>query len=288
MRLFSVTIALCAITAFAADPVAAPETVKPVVVPEKKAATDIQKPVTPPATDAEKKVATPATDAQKKAAADTQKAVTPPAEKKAGTDAQKPATDAEKNAAADAQKPAMETEKKVEPVIVPEHPLADTSHSAEERARLQPDDSDAALDKALGLDKKPEDDAAAEPDALGFQLIKTLFTLALVVGLIYLSLNYGLRKLMGIKGAPLGGKGGVVSVLERIPLEQRRTLFVLKAAGEYLLVGTSEGGMTLISKLDSAEVERIQRERGAAQVQLSPFFQKLLSGQKKSGPPPQA
>lgn len=173
------------------------------------------------------------------------------------------------------------------PVVVPERPLSDTSASAAERARLNPEDSDAVLDKKLGLSPTIDDPSSA-PDALGYQLIKTLFALALVVGIIYLTLNYGLRRLMGLKAGPLGGRSGVVDVVERIPLEQRRTLFVVKAAGEYLLVGTSEGGMTLISKLDTAEVERIQREQKPSPLQLSPFFQKLLSGQKKRGPPPQA
>lgn len=172
------------------------------------------------------------------------------------------------------------------PVVVPTRPLSDTSRSAKERAQLSADDSDAALDKALGLTST--DDGSAEPDSMGLSALKTLIMMAIVVGLIYLTLNVGLRRMMGIKSGPLGGKVGLVNVVERIPLEQRRTLFVLKAAGEYLLVGTSEGGMTLISKLDTAEVERLQRERGSAQAQLSPFFQKLLSGQKKSGPPPQA
>lgn len=175
---------------------------------------------------------------------------------------------------------------KEEPVIVPERPLSDTSRATEEVKKLAPNDSDAALDRALGLDKQNE--PAPEPDGLGVQLIKTMFMLAVVVGMIYLTLNFGLRKLMGLKGTPLGGAGGVVSIIERIPLEQRRTMFVVRAAGEYLLIGTSEGGMTTLAKLDSAEVERIQRERGSAHAQLSPFFQKLLSGQKKSGPPPQA
>lgn len=183
----------------------------------------------------------------------------------------------------------QQQQQKEAPVIVPERPLSDTSRATEEAKKLAPGDTDAELDKALGLDKlDKKDEAAPEAEGLGVQLIKTLFMLAVVVGLIYLVLNVGLRKMMGLKGAPLGGAGGVVSVIERIPLEQRRTMFVVKAAGEYLLVGTSEGGMATLAKLDTAEVERIQRERGSAPAQLSPFFQKLLSGQKKSGPPPQA
>lgn len=167
---------------------------------------------------------------------------------------------------------------------IAKHPLEDTARSKEEREALS-GDSDAELDRKLGLDKM--DDTDSDPGSLGWQLVKTLLMLGVVVGFIYLSLNYGLRKMMGLKSPTAGGKGSVVTLMERVPLEQKRTMYVIKAAGEYLLIGTSESGMNLISKLDTAEVERIQRERGqGGQMPLSPFFQKLLT--RKGGPPPQA
>ena len=60
---------------------------------------------------------------------------------------------------------------------------------------------------------------------------------------------------------------------------------MLRAAGEYLLVGGAEAGIRLITKLDTQEVERL---RAGVRVQtapgISPFLQKLLS--RKGGPPP--
>jgi flagellar biogenesis protein FliO len=108
-------------------------------------------------------------------------------------------------------------------------------------------------------------------------LTRTLFLFGAVLAFIYLTLNVGLRKLMGLQGVP-AGRPSVVSVLERVPLDQRRTLFVLKAADEYLLVGGGESGLQLLSKLDTAAVERIRSERPPANViSLSPFLQKLLA-----------
>ncbi|WP_245767525.1 flagellar biosynthetic protein FliO [Stigmatella erecta] len=124
-----------------------------------------------------------------------------------------------------------------------------------------------------------------EPESMGWTLVRTLLLLAAVVASIYLTLNVGLRRLMGLQGVPVG-RPSVVAVLERLPLDQRRTLFVLKAADEYLLVGGGEGGLQLLSKLDAAAVERIRAERPPAPaIPLSPFLQKLLSRRTGSTPP---
>jgi flagellar biogenesis protein FliO len=99
--------------------------------------------------------------------------------------------------------------------------------------------------------------------------------------LAYVSLNWGMRRILGIR---MPGPGGsLVSVVERIPLDQRRSMFVVKAAGEYLLVGGAEQSLNLISKLDTAEVEKLQAQQRSAQpaLTLSPFLQKLL-GKGKS------
>ena len=138
------------------------------------------------------------------------------------------------------------------------------------------------LDRELGIGTADE---AAEQESLGWVVVRTVALLGAVLASIYLTLNVGLRRLMGLQGMPVG-KASVVSVLERIPLDQRRTLFVLKAADEYLLVGGGEGGVQLVSKLDRDAVERIRAARPpAASVSLSPFLQKLLS-RRTGGPTP--
>ena len=56
--------------------------------------------------------------------------------------------------------------------------------------------------------------------------------LGIVVALAYLTLNVGLRKLLGIRTT--GGARGLVEVLERVPLDQKRVLFVVRAGDELL------------------------------------------------------
>ncbi|MBL0693285.1 flagellar biosynthetic protein FliO [Comamonas sp. JC664] len=173
------------------------------------------------------------------------------------------------------------------PVAAPAAP------SAQDAALLE---ADRALDAELAAREakrqasawgSSEADALAESEEsenLGWALVRTLLVLGVVVASIYLTLNVGLRKLMGLQGAAMG-RQPLVSVVERLPLDQRRSLFVVKAADEYLLVGGGEGGLQLLSKLDVEAVERIRAQRPQTNaVSLSPFLQKLLS--RRSGGSP--
>lgn len=149
----------------------------------------------------------------------------------------------------------------------------------------------SALDVAAPLIAEPEIPKSEPPDLaqdgdlnLGWTLVRTMVVLGMVIALVYLTLNVGLRKLLGIR--PTAGMS-VVTVLERVPLDQRRSLFVVEAAGEVLLIGGSDNSLALLSKLDRAEVDRIRAARASGQpVQLSPFLQKLLG--RKDAPPPSA
>lgn len=47
----------------------------------------------------------------------------------------------------------------------------------------------------------------------------------------------------------------LMDVVARVPLEPRRSLYVVDVAGKTLLVGTSEMGLSVLSELDRAEVQ---------------------------------
>jgi flagellar biogenesis protein FliO len=109
---------------------------------------------------------------------------------------------------------------------------------------------------------------------LGWALVRTIVVLGLVIGLVYLTLNIGLRKLLGIKPA---SSGGLVTVLERVTLDPKRSLFVVEAAGEVLLLGGADEAVTFLAKLDPAAVEKAKAARSVTPaVQLSPLLKKLL------------
>ncbi|HYV49497.1 MAG TPA: flagellar biosynthetic protein FliO [Myxococcaceae bacterium] len=126
-------------------------------------------------------------------------------------------------------------------------------------------------------DRRPE-----EEESFGAKsVLWTFAAMGFVIAVIYITLNFGLRRLMGARAV---GSAQLVSVVERVVLDQRKSILVLRAAGEYMLVGASEGGIHLICKLDAQQVERLEREARVQSPGISPFLQKLLS--RKGGPPP--
>src|SRR6185503_2777120 len=53
----------------------------------------------------------------------------------------------------------------------------------------------------------------------------------------------------------------LMNVVSRVPLEPRRSLYVVEVAGKTLLVGTSEMGLSVLSELDGGEVRARAVER---------------------------
>lgn len=128
-------------------------------------------------------------------------------------------------------------------------------------------------------------DSKGEDLNLGWTLVRTALVLGIVVSLIYLTLNIGLRKLLGIKPPT---SRGLVTLLERVPLDQKRSLFLIRAGSEVLLLGGSDASLQLITKLDAADVERAQQQTPAAALTLSPLLQKLLGKPRQQPAAPDA
>lgn len=53
----------------------------------------------------------------------------------------------------------------------------------------------------------------------------------------------------------------LLDVVARLPLEPRRSLYVVEVAGKTLLVGTSEMGLSVLSELDGDQVRARRSER---------------------------
>jgi len=88
----------------------------------------------------------------------------------------------------------------------------------------------------------------AVPGGYGTALLQTLFALAGVCVLAWVVLRWGAQR-----GFGTGGVGGRVRVVERIPLDPRRSLFVVKAGERVLLLGVGDGAApTLLTELDAS------------------------------------
>lgn len=75
----------------------------------------------------------------------------------------------------------------------------------------------------------------------------------------------------------------LLDVVARLPLEPRRSLYVVEVAGKTLLVGTSEMGLSVLSELDGEEVK-------ARAVPKQSFGELVRSAwmKRKSSPEPSA
>ena len=109
-------------------------------------------------------------------------------------------------------------------------------------------------------------------------LLKMLVMLGVVVAVIYLTLNVGLRRMLKLGPQP----SSIVKVVDRVALDPKRALVVLQAAGEYLLVASSEQGISFLSKLDPEGVGKVLAERVAAPPQ--PSFLERLNALAKPAP----
>jgi len=78
----------------------------------------------------------------------------------------------------------------------------------------------------------------------GEMLVGSLLVLGLVCLGAWVIVRFGVRRWWAPRG------GGVLDVVARVPLELRRSLYVVDVGGKLLLVGTSEMGLAVLSELD--------------------------------------
>ena len=97
--------------------------------------------------------------------------------------------------------------------------------------------------------------------SLVWMFVETILALGFVCLLAYVVLRVVLPRLnVGTAGKTM------VNVIDRTPLDQRRSLFVVEVTGRWLLIGSSEGGVQLISELDPEKAEQEAEAMSSAAV----------------------
>lgn len=86
----------------------------------------------------------------------------------------------------------------------------------------------------------------SNPPSLAAALAQTLVTLAAVCALAWWTLRWAARR--GVGRSP----SGVITVLDRVALDPRRTLFVVRVGAKVLLLGGGDGGLSVLTELDPA------------------------------------
>lgn len=135
---------------------------------------------------------------------------------------------------------------------------APTSTAAAEARRIR---QEAARLEAIAA----AEDRDPEPREIDFgaQLLRSFLMLGAVVVFTYLVLGKGLPRLMrltpGGRRVMIGVETrGLVEVVDRLPLEPRRLVYVLKVGNSHFLVASAEQGMTTLAKLENEDIEAAQ------------------------------
>lgn len=89
-----------------------------------------------------------------------------------------------------------------------------------------------------------------------------LVTSLLVLGAVCIAAYVAVRVFGRLLATGRARGAHLLDVVARVPLEPRRSLYVVEVAGKTLLVGTSEMGLSVLSELDGGEVKsRVQAQQ---------------------------
>jgi flagellar protein FliO/FliZ len=97
-------------------------------------------------------------------------------------------------------------------------------------------------------------DAPQHVGASGGSIVRTIVGLAVVIGVIY-GLAWVLRQIKASKQA--GAEGNGLTTLATLPLGTNRSLHLVRAGGEIVLVGAGEHGVTPIRTYTEDEARRL-------------------------------
>ncbi len=139
----------------------------------------------------------------------------------------------------------------------------------------------SAPSEDLGAGYLPYD----EPTALGtgglpVQIVRMIFSLAFVLGLLYATL-WVIRRFTGSVAGP--SAGGAVRVVGRIYLSPKIVVYFLRLADELLVIGTNAGDISLLTSItDEDTISRIENDLrsaqgGAARPGFSRLFDRSMS-----------
>jgi flagellar biogenesis protein FliO len=133
-----------------------------------------------------------------------------------------------------------------------------------------------------------EDPAAVRPGGFFGAVLRTIFSLAVVLGLLYLTL-WAIKKFTGGAAGPFAG--GAVRVVGRVYLSPKSVVYFLRLPDELLVIGTNAGGIAPLTTItDEETISLIEKDLGGLHGGASgPTFSRLFDGSMaKFQKPPEA
>jgi flagellar protein FliO/FliZ len=113
----------------------------------------------------------------------------------------------------------------------------------------------------------------------GMLILKMIFFLGVVVALIYLVLKKFLPVLL--HGAAFRGRS--IKILERMPVDQRRSLLVVEVQDKIYLMGSAEGQINILMELDRQKMNAKTVESPDNSSGFDQILRKMMV--RKSEPP---
>jgi flagellar protein FliO/FliZ len=108
-----------------------------------------------------------------------------------------------------------------------------------------------------------------------------ILSLGFVCGLIYLLFRVVLPRISGFQLSD-----SIVRVVEKVPLDAKKSLCVIEVGGRWMLIATSENSVNLLGELNESEVAEIEKkiaQRSQNQLKGGKFADKLAEVLKKKG-----
>ena len=145
-----------------------------------------------------------------------------------------------------------------------------------EQARLK---AEAAKLERLQAEQEAETGADDAPASLWPTFLRTVVMLSAVCLLAYLLLGKLMPKLLQIE--PPTASRRLLKVVDRLAIDQKRSVMILQLGDEYFLVGAAEQNITLMSKLDAEQLERLLAEPVPTAPGLAKLGELLVRRQAK-------
>jgi flagellar protein FliO/FliZ len=113
-----------------------------------------------------------------------------------------------------------------------------------------------------------------------------LVTSLLVLGAVCIAAFIAVRLFGRLLATGRARGAHLLDVVARVPLEPRRSLYVVEVAGKTLLVGTSEMGLSVLSELDGSEVRgRVEARPTFAEMVRSAWDKRVRAKPNKGASP---
>jgi len=109
-----------------------------------------------------------------------------------------------------------------------------------------------------------------ELPGLGGSIALTFVSLGVVCLVAWVALRWLSRRGVGRASGPL-------RVVSRCPLEPRRSVYIVEAAGRCFMVGVGDGPMALLAELDPAAVAKDEAAAAAAAPRFSEVMARVLA-----------